>query len=206
MCSSSRVDCACVGPVNYLDFACGTGRITCMVEHLVDSSTAVDVSESMIHEAKAKLKRTGIIHVLEDDLLREERFQLITAFRFFVNAEPALRASAMNYLAGKLSMGWIFVFNIHQNSGSIHTRAGAVVRRVRRVEPDQTMNYWSVAAATQMLIDCGLRVRRLYSVGLLRVPRLPVRSGLYGMVDHIASRSRRLARLSSGPVIVAAQV
>ncbi len=194
------------GPVNYLDFACGTGRITCMVEHLVDSSTAVDVSESMVREARAKLKRTRIIlhNVLEDDLLGKERFQLITAFRFFVNAEPPLRASAMNYLAGKLGAGGLFLFNIHQNSRSFHTRLDAVSRRVRHVEP-LPLNYWSVGEANQMLLGCGLGIKKMFSVGFLRIPRFPIRSDLYSLVDRIASRSRRLVGLSSGPVIVAAR-
>ena len=42
------------GPQRYLDFACGTGRITEQVAPLAKQSTGVDISPTMIEEARKK--------------------------------------------------------------------------------------------------------------------------------------------------------
>ncbi len=47
--------------IHLLDFACGTGRITGLLENRVKTSTGVDVSGSMLAIARNKLKRTEII-------------------------------------------------------------------------------------------------------------------------------------------------
>src|SRR5438874_9368849 len=68
----------------YLDFACGTGRITQRVEPLAVESIGVDVSESMLAAARLKCQKTRFVCV---DLTREEpdlgTFDLVTSFRFF---------------------------------------------------------------------------------------------------------------------------
>ena len=43
------------GVPRYLDFACGTGRITGIVAPLARESVGVDVSESMLSRARAKI-------------------------------------------------------------------------------------------------------------------------------------------------------
>ena len=77
--------------VRALDFACGTGRICSFLETRVASCSGVDVSEAMLAEARAKLKRTTLhrANLMEaSPPFEKESFDLITAFRFFVNAEP----------------------------------------------------------------------------------------------------------------------
>jgi predicted TPR repeat methyltransferase len=84
--------------IHLLDFACGTGRVTNLLENRVATSTGVDVSESMLTIAREKLKRTEIIQAditREKNILKPKKFNLITAFRFFLNAEPELRLAAV---------------------------------------------------------------------------------------------------------------
>src|SRR3954454_9558254 len=57
------------GVPRYLDFACGTGRITQMMEALSAESFAVNISEAMMDQARRKCARTTF---LLRDVTREE--------------------------------------------------------------------------------------------------------------------------------------
>ena len=81
------------GVPTHLDFACGTGRILGFLSPNTGSSTGVDLSASMLQVAHETL---ADVEIIEADLTRYDRlgcreFDLITAFRFFPNAEPSLR-------------------------------------------------------------------------------------------------------------------
>src|SRR3989344_2070945 len=53
-----------------LDFACGTGRISSYLEELgYQNISGIDVSDSMLQEAKKKLKVTQLIKADVNDLL-----------------------------------------------------------------------------------------------------------------------------------------
>ena len=104
--------------INYLDFACGTGRIIGFLETQVQSATGVDVSEAMLDVAKTKVKKGTLIlaDITKRDVLKGKSFELITAFRFFLNAEPPLRDAAMQTLIRKLQdRKGVFIFNVHGN-------------------------------------------------------------------------------------------
>ena len=75
------------GIPRYLDFACGTGRITSLVSPFAGESIGVDVSESMLQAARLKCPA---VRFIKADVTQERvdlgLFDLITAFRFFGNA------------------------------------------------------------------------------------------------------------------------
>lgn len=106
--------------VHLLDFACGTGRITSLLENRVKTSTGVDVSGSMLAIAREKLKRTEIIEadITTENILKPRKFNLITVFRFFLNAEPELRSAAIGRLVELLAEDGRLVFNNHHSLGS----------------------------------------------------------------------------------------
>ena len=110
--------------VHALDFACGTGRISSFLEQRVASCTGVDVSEAMLGEARKKLERTTLhrANLMESSPFERESFDLITAFRFFVNAEPGLRKAAVRALAPLLKPDGVLVFNDHQNINAPYMR------------------------------------------------------------------------------------
>lgn len=57
--------------------------------------------------------------VLERDLTLAplgERFDVVTAFRFFLNAEPALRAAALDAIHASLAADGVLIANVHVNS------------------------------------------------------------------------------------------
>lgn len=106
-------------PPKYLDFACGTGRITSLVAPLARESWGVDVSASMVAEASRKCPATRfILRDLTTEPLDKRDFDLATAFRFFGNAQDALRGAAFRAISRHLVRGGYFVFNNHRNLGS----------------------------------------------------------------------------------------
>ena len=111
--------------VRLLDFACGTGRVLELLEDQVASATGVDVTSSMLAVASEVTTKSRLINcdITRNPDLDDDRFDLITAFRFFPNAEPSLRAEAMGKLASLLSQDGILIFNNHIRAGSSRHRA-----------------------------------------------------------------------------------
>src|SRR5688500_16110062 len=107
------------GKPRCLDFACGTGRVTSRVEPMASESYGVDVSESMLNSARAKCRSTTFVCA---DLTKEDvdlgTFDVVTAFRFFGNAQDELRASALHAIHRRLRPGGYLVMNNHRNPNS----------------------------------------------------------------------------------------
>jgi len=106
------------GASTCLDFACGTGRITCVAEEVFDQVEGVDVSDEMLSIAKEKLSKTKLINQDISNHLLDNSFDVISSFRFFLNAEPELRESALRALHQILNDNGTMVINIHVNKYS----------------------------------------------------------------------------------------
>lgn len=116
----------------HLDFACGTGRILNHLERFRSiSSVGVDISPSMLDVARNNTKRAEILEgdITRIDILGNRKFDLITAFRFFPNAQDELRRDVMHILASHLERGGILVFNNHKNLLSTINQIKTVFRR-----------------------------------------------------------------------------
>jgi len=107
--------------LDYLDFACGTGRVISQLETHFGSASGIEISSSMIERAK---RRTSIsnffcidISCIDDDFPpHKEAYDLISAFRFFLNAEPDLRLSILERLKSFLKKDdSVLIFNNHGN-------------------------------------------------------------------------------------------
>lgn len=104
----------------YLDFACGTGRITQRIAPIAQESYGVDISESMLGKAREKCPSATFIHAdLTRDTLDIGQFDLVTAFRFFGNAQDDLRESALTAMVGRLRPGGYLILNNHRNPKSL---------------------------------------------------------------------------------------
>lgn len=79
------------GRVRLLNFACGTGRILSFAESQVDQSDGVDRSAAMLERAARKCRTSRLLlgDIVTDPGLANERYDVITAFRFLLNAEDA---------------------------------------------------------------------------------------------------------------------
>jgi len=188
--------------IHLLDFACGTGRITAFMEEHVKTSTGVDVSGSMLAIARRKLKRTEIIEadITTEDVLKGRKFNLIMAFRFFVNAEPSLRCAAMQALAGLLSEDGYFVFNNHQSCGSPWIKLRCL--RHRQVNPEGVFNVMTFGEMRNLVECVGLEIVELYPAGFFHPPRISVPPAVCSIIENVCGALKFLARFSESPVAI----
>jgi trans-aconitate methyltransferase len=111
------------GATRCLDFACGTGRLVGHLSHVLPGAEAcgLDVSESMLATARRTIQGATFVcaDFREGDWSRFGKFDVITAFRFFPNAQQSLRDDAMRFLSHVLADDGVLVLNNHRNFWSI---------------------------------------------------------------------------------------
>jgi len=190
------------GNVAYLDFACGTGRILGHLSRQVASATGVDVSPSMMEVARESAPGAELIEadVTQRDVLGERRFDLITAFRFFPNAEPDLRLAVLRVLARHLAATGVLVFNNHKNRNSLPRR---ISRLLGREVPGLTMSHGDVAA---LVGAAGLRIVQVLPLACLPFsenhPLMPV--SLLEPMERRLSGMKPLAGIAQDVIYVCA--
>ena len=165
-----------VGFISALDFACGTGRIITLTEKLVDHSVGVDISSSMLEYARGKLSHTELIcaDLTTNDVLRGNYFQLITAFRIFLNSDAKLRDEMLAVLVSKLAPDGHFIFNMHGNLWSHRMLTKLYFWfRGRRLN---TSSYWQVK---KMIDPHGLVIKQFYGFGVIPKPFYRIARGKY---------------------------
>ena len=121
-----------VRPRDVVDWACGTGRITRVLADQLGAHrvTGVDVSDSMLREARSHAAGAHFIRLGGEpvgDHLAPSSIDLVTAFRFFPNAETELRDRAAGDIDRLLRPGGHVIVNNHRNFWS----PSYVVRRTR---------------------------------------------------------------------------
>jgi SAM-dependent methyltransferase len=203
----SRYQSAGSGPIRLLDFACGTGRILQLFESRVETSVGVDVSKSMLEVAESHLSRSELLNV---DLTREtalsgRRFELITAFRFFPNAEPQLRDDVMRELVGLLADNGVMVFNNHLRCTGSRMRLRRFLRRAIGRGSDRDLHCMSDAEVDSLAGRFGLCVVELHSLAVLPVlkekrPRIPKR--LIEWIERWAVDRKSLAAVANTRIYV----
>ena len=184
--------------VRLLDFACGTGRILKLLEHHVGSATGVDVASSMLDVAKRDLEKSRLLcaDITTSGDLDGERFDLITAFRFFPNAEPALRDQAMAKLVTLLAPGGLLVFNNHLREGSLRHRAILARHRRGALKNKRRLHVMSDREVAELAERHGLAMVESRHLGVLpiRKEQKPLRfSTLMLGVERLAMKSRLTA-------------
>ena len=180
-----------------LDFACGTGRIVGFLEDRVTEAVAVDVSESMLEKAREKLTRTELIHadITKENVLEGRKFNLIIAFRFFLNAEPELRQAALKALVALLDEDGYFVFNNHRNRTSALTR-------FKYKRSHKKRNFMSMQEARDMVGEAGLEIIKIYPVGFCPLYKIKLPHMLNNAIDSIATKFAFLQDCSESPIMV----
>ena len=151
-------------PVQHLDFACGTGRILAHFESKVASSTGVDLSPAMLEVARSTTRNSRIIQgdMTQEDLLQNAEFDVITAFRFFPNAESDLQSAAITALKSHLKADGILVFNNHLSTASVRRRVARLVTARERGTKGM-----SPAEVEALVATAGLQVLRTYHAGIV---------------------------------------
>ena len=157
------------GVATHLDFACGTGRILGFLSPSTRSSTGVDLSASMLQVARETLPGVEIIEadLTRDDHLGCREFDLITAFRFFPNAEPDLRRDALAAIARHLKPSGILIFNNHRNRNSLTRRMVVAKGRVTRAPRANADWGMTREEAYELIQEGGMEVEREYALSVL---------------------------------------
>ena len=186
-----------------VDFACGTGRVLGYLTERVPRCTGVDVSPEMLAIAARRCPGATIVRadVTCGEVVRPDHpVDLVTAFRFFLNAEPELRRQALGWIRGQLADGGVLAANFHLNP---HSARGTYLRaRGLRGQP-----MMSLPEAERLLTGAGLRVRARYGYEYLpyrrdgervRLPRLR------RLTDRALAARPRLAPVAGSFLLVAA--
>lgn len=101
----------------YLDFACGTGRILAYLGPRMASSVGIDVSEQMLSVARTRIGNAKLLckDISDESIEVEGAYDVITAFRFFSNAEDALRRKVLAALYRRMHANSILIAHTHTN-------------------------------------------------------------------------------------------
>lgn len=150
--------------IAYLDFGCGGGRILRELEEYTARAVGVDTSPEMIERARERVKKATLVlaDVTEYDPLQGEKFDLITAFRVFLNAGPELSHKIMLSLVPKLSSGGVFIFNFHGNIFSYRA-----ITKLWLWLKGRSLNTISYPEARRFAERYNLKIARIYGVGFL---------------------------------------
>lgn len=171
----------------YLDFACGTGRITAQVEPRAKQSYGVDVSEQMIAEARQKCRRTTFfVQDITHEPLQVRDLDLITSFRFFGNAQPVLRQEVLAAALSILRPGGYLLINNHRNSDSIRN----LLLRLTGQPSEGELSHFKLR---RLLHEAGFEIVKTWGVGTWII-RATLRSRTV-LESPKAERFERITRL-----------
>lgn len=152
-------------PKRALDFACGTGRVLSFLEAHVAETTGIDVAGEMLKVAGKRCQRSRIV---KGDLTRnhnliEGKFNLVTAFRFFLNAQQELRESALKAIHKLIANEGLLIVNFHLNPHSI---TGSYLR-FRFWLNGSNRSMMTVKEAKALLWNCGFNTLKVHGYGYL---------------------------------------
>jgi len=191
------------GNRSYLDFACGTGRILKVGEQLFDDATGVDISIEMAQHAREACTR-ATIHAPRDITAAplEQTFDVISAFRFFLNAQPALRREVLAAMSAMQKSGGYLVCNTHVNSNS---PLGIVYRLRNWLRGRKVAATLGVAEFTALLSEMGYDVEETHAYSFW--PRIGswapgLQKRMLLAVDGLHARTNLLPRSISQSVIL----
>jgi SAM-dependent methyltransferase len=146
------------------DFACGTGRVLEFLSRHFPAPVGIDISPDMLALARARCPGARLIQgdVTTTPGLAPGPFGLITAFRFFLNAEPSLRRDVLAWMRASLQPAGLVVANFHLNPASLR---GTYLRlRTASAEPPPMVG---IAEARRLFTDNGFTVCRIIGYSYL---------------------------------------
>ncbi|MEI9863130.1 MAG: class I SAM-dependent methyltransferase [Limisphaerales bacterium] len=157
-------------PVKLLDFACGTGRVLSVLEPLVAAADGVDISENMVAMARGKCSKARLLvgNILTEPALLQPSYDLISCFRFVLNAEPELRGRVLKRLRQVLhSPDGLLIINMHGSSRSLRHPAIAWRRGREGARGDVMLNEMSPGEMERLLAASGFKIIRQFGFGML---------------------------------------
>lgn len=166
----------------YMDFASGTGRVSSFLNgEGFKKITCIDSSDEMLKQAKNKMPSAKFITLdITDDSankkLKNKSYETVTAFRFFLNAEPELRKIAMRKISNSMKKDALFVFNIHGNKNSLRffpviginiLKFFLQAKRRKNKEDVPYRNQMSIKQVKKLLSGTDLEIETIYSYSFI---------------------------------------
>jgi predicted TPR repeat methyltransferase len=193
--------------LEYLDFATGTGRIISFVEKMVGCATGIEISNEMAAVARRKVSSSKIIccDITNKDCAIEGKYDLITAFRFFLNAEQVLRMATFRALAGRLrDSNSILIFNNHGNLWSYRLLAWPYYCLKGIQQNAWRPNYLSHSQVLSMVEQSGMEVVRVIGCGVFSGKLAKVLAFEKALnLEKWAARHRFLSRFGANQIYIA---
>jgi len=189
-----------------LDFACGTGRILSFLKTQSSNITGVDISPEMLAVSK---KDHPELEIIEADLTRDNiflgkrSFDVISSFRFFLNAQDALRLEVLKVLHPLLKDDGILIFNNHGNAASMGLMADKMVLTFKNLyrspEQQHDINLLSHARIKSLLRETGFEIIETYHRSVVPVMSEKTKRDVFkleGIENWFSSKSgfKRFAR------------
>lgn len=191
--------------IRYLDFACGTGRILSLLESYAAESYGVDISDSMLEVARKKCHHATLIHVdlTTTKLFPDQSFDLITAFRFFLNAEQELREGALKEIRDLIKPSGYFIFNIHMNEGSLLVKLLRWYQWIKHID-NYLFHTVSISQVSELLDQYGFSITEEYHFGVLPIYDEGIKRwiGLINSTERIFSKIHFLTPFSRYVIFV----
>jgi SAM-dependent methyltransferase len=198
--------------IRLLDFACGTGRVLSFVENLADESIGLDISAEMLSLAAPKCHKSTLIagNLAENLSLVTGSFDVVTMFRFILNAGPELSSNILRILHPLLLAGHgRLICNVHGNSRSLRRFALAAhrsrhsSRSPQPGEPQPMLEQMSPGRIKNLFRQTGYRINSACGFGLF--PRMFYRgtgSSIFKACDKIAAGNTWLKWVSTDLLFV----
>ncbi len=190
--------------IRLLDFACGSGRVTKFLENRVVRSVGVDVSDSMLEQARGKLTQSELFKadLTQENVLKGQKFNLITAFRFFTNAEDELRLSVMQKLPEYLEKDGFLLFNNHHIPDAMYFRTQRLLARIRKKSLDSRVRMMSMDETLRLITEAGLKPVATRHVGFFHLPRLNPPIAFTETVESVASHFKWTAKYCESVMVL----
>jgi len=198
--------------IRLLDFACGTGRVLSFVENFADESIGLDISPEMLSLAAKKCRRSALVegNLVENPALIDGPFDVVTMFRFILNAGPELSSTILRILHPLLlAHRGRLICNVHGNSLSLRRFALAAHRSTHSSqskqpeEPPPMLEQMSPRQMQELFRKTGYRVLSAYGFGLF--PRMCYRSAgssIFKTCDRITAGNVWLKWISTDLLFV----
>jgi SAM-dependent methyltransferase len=188
----------------FADFACGTGRIIEFAGDRFPSPTGIDVSPAMLELARCRCPQAVFIQgdVTVDPGLAPGPFDLITAFDFLQDAEPALRSQVLTWMRKSLRAGGAVVANFQLNPASLRGRY-LRLRPFNAVRPAMM----PIKEARELFEEHGFTVCKVLGYGFLpcrREGRAMLAPSVRRAAETRLAGSRALLPIAGSFIVVAA--
>lgn len=200
---------------DYLDFACGTGRIIEFLSDKFESSVGIDTARPMLQEAQKKVPDAQFITGnIVTEKVTDKTFDVITSFRLFLNLETENRVKILRSLRRLLKEDGILVINNHMNRYSIIGLRFWIAHKIfgrplnRDIEEKGIINTMSANEVKTMLREAGYRIIEVHRFTVLpgrkNILLLPRKMLFY--VERFLSKVPLINRLAKDQIYVCKKI